>query len=87
MKGGNKMYTRESGTTVFSKNEMRINLLWWQKRNLMYTASGYGKKIPTQYQVKLNNRWHRVYCCIFSNVGTNYIVVKGKDQIIDIEED
>ncbi len=43
------------------------------KRGLSYTASGYGRKIPTTYMIRLNNRWQRVYCCIFSNVGSLYI--------------
>ena len=45
-------------------------------RGLSYTASGYGDKIPTTYKVKFNNRWHRVYCRIFSNCGSLYIVSK-----------
>ena len=47
--------------------------LWWQERGLTYTATGYGKRIPTSYMVKHNNKWRRVYCCIYSNVGTCYI--------------
>lgn len=47
--------------------------LWWQKQGLQYTASGYGSRIPTHYMVKFNGRWRRVYCRIFSNVGTLYI--------------
>lgn len=38
-----------------------------------YSVSGYGKAIPTKYLVKYKNRWRRVYCSIFSNVGTLYI--------------
>lgn len=47
--------------------------LWWQAKGLMYTASGYGKRIPTVHMVKYNNKWRRVYCCIYSNNGTLYI--------------
>lgn len=47
--------------------------LWWHARGLQYTASGYGKRIPTRYMVRLNGKWRRVYCCIFSNNGTLYI--------------
>lgn len=57
--------------------------LWWQLRGLSYTASGYGRKIPTSYVVRYNGRWFR-YCCIFSNSGTNYITVKGVDIITEI---
>ena len=52
-------------------------LLWWQKKGLMYTATGYGSKIPTKWQVKWNNRIYRVYCSIHSNCGVMYIISKG----------
>lgn len=57
--------------------------LWWQKLGLTYTKSGYGRKIPTTRMVQLpgSTRWRRVYCCIFSNSGTCY-VLKGKDWIV-----
>lgn len=38
-----------------------------------YTASGYGKRIPTEYMVWGGSRWHRIYCCIYSNSGTLYV--------------
>ena len=47
--------------------------LWWQDKGLSYTASGYGRRIPTRYMVRLNGKWRRVYCCVFSNIGTLYI--------------
>lgn len=42
-------------------------------KGLQYTVSGYGKRIPTEYMVKWNGKWRRVYCCVFSNSGTLYI--------------
>ena len=67
--------------------ECRIETFLWQDKGLSYTASGYGSKIPTKYQVKHNNRWKRVYCRIYSNIGTLYIM-QGKDKIIidDIQD-
>lgn len=53
---------------------IKENLLEHHKRGLSYTASGYGVKIPTGYMVKFANRWRRVYCRVFSNSGTLYIV-------------
>lgn len=57
--------------------------LWWHLKGLSYTASGYGKKIPTIHMVKLpsRSRWQRVYCCIYSNIGTCY-VTKGSNWIV-----
>lgn len=54
-----------------------VSSLWWQDQGLSFTASGYGSKIPTRYKVKYNGRWMRVYCRIYSNVGSLYIVSKG----------
>jgi hypothetical protein len=60
---------------------------WWQKLGLTYTASGYGRRIPTRYMVQVNGKWRRVYCCQISNAGTCYIGKLSPDAIIvsDIE--
>lgn len=43
------------------------------KAGLQWTATGYGSRIPTEWQVQLHGRWRRVYLRIFSNAGTAYI--------------
>jgi len=58
------------------------NPTWWQLKGLSYTATGYGNKIPTSYMVKHHNRMKRVYCRIYSNIGTLYIMFKGKNVIL-----
>lgn len=60
--------------------------LWWQERGLSYTASGYGSRIPTPFMVRVNNRWRRVYCAIFSNVGTLYIGAGENKITVQIDE-
>lgn len=47
--------------------------LYCHQHGLTQTATGYGKRIATATMVKFNGKWRRVYCCIFSNVGTCYI--------------
>jgi hypothetical protein len=64
----NAIYTL-SGVEVEGKE----SLLPWQERGLSYTRSGYGRRIPTRYMIRLNKRWRRVYCCQYSNAGTCYI--------------
>ncbi len=59
--------------------------LWWHDCGLNYTASGYGKQIPTPYKALYQKRWYRVYCCIFANSGMLYIRSKG--QLITVEKD
>lgn len=50
------------------------------------TQCGYGVAIPMDYMVTIAGRKHRVYCCIFSNLGTIYVKVKGQKIVVDIEE-
>ena len=67
------------GTSVL---KWKYDYLWWQKEGLMFTASGYGSKIPTTRKVLYKNRWRRVYCSIFSNSGVCFIRNNGQDMYI-----
>jgi hypothetical protein len=71
--------SRDSFATIAA--EVKHAPLWWQDRGLSFTASGYGARIPTPHMVKFNGRWRRVYCRIYSNIGTNYIG-RGADRFI-----
>ena len=52
---------------------------------LAWTASGYGARIPMPYMVRVHGKWRRVYCRIYSNIGTLFIGRKyDGTQIIDI---
>jgi hypothetical protein len=53
--------------------------LWYHKRGLMQTATGYGRKLVTSKMLKIGNRLHRIYCCIFSNCGTCYVIYNGEE--------
>lgn len=62
--------------------EAKHDPLWWQLKGLSYTRTGYGKKIPTTRKVKAKGadgreRWYRVYCIRYSNIGTCWIDRKG----------
>lgn len=63
--------------------QLKESLLPWQKLGLSYTATGYGAKIPTRFKIYVNNRWYRIYTCIFSNVGTNYIIMQDEHIIVE----
>lgn len=66
-------------------SEWRRVELPWQRRGLMYTASGYGSRIPTEWTVRLPGkgaRWYRVYCRIYSNSGTCYVKSQGRELIV-----
>lgn len=47
------------------------------------SASGYGRKIPTQYMLKIAGRWHRVYMMCYSNSGTAYVLKGGEELILE----
>ena len=43
-----------------------------------YSRSGYGNKLPTEWQLQLiDKRWRRVYIIQWSNAGTAYIKTKN----------
>jgi hypothetical protein len=69
---------------VYLKDEeiqaMTREPLWWQKQGLQYTASGYGKKIPTEWVVTVGGRKSRVYMIQKGNAGSSYIL-KGKQMV------
>ena len=47
------------------------------------TRSGYGSKLPTHHLIRLNGRWRRIYCCIWSNSGTAYVEInKNHDWLV-----
>lgn len=61
------------------------------KAGLSWTATGYGARIPTVYQVKWLGQWRRVYCRIYSNSGTLYIMSKFAEKdgriIVSIDQE
>lgn len=69
----------------FKKSELVLCETWWQKQGLSQTASGFGAKMLTRWKVKHNGRLKRIYCAIWSNSGTCYIIHKGEKIIVDID--
>lgn len=50
-------------------------------------SMGYGKKIPTDYAIRIGSRWHRVYVCCFSNAGTAYINTREHRFLVVLDGD
>jgi len=63
--------TRDTFCTIKARAEYRP--MWWHTAGRTYTASGYGARIPTPYMVEFGGRMRRVYCRIYSNIGTCFI--------------
>lgn len=55
--------------------------LAWQAAGRQQTATGYGRKLATQYVIQRPGslHWRRVYLTLYSNSGTCWIRVGGKD--------
>jgi len=70
--------TNEGSVQVLAKHAP----MHWHEKGLWQTTTGYGKRIATATMVKVNGKWRRVYCCIFSNIGTCYIGKLAEAQII-----
>ena len=52
---------------------------------LQYTATGYGNKLPTRYMVRYDGRWYRVYSICYSNVSTEYVLIRGDKITVTID--
>ena len=74
--------TRDSFATI--PVDLKDAPLWWQTKGLQQTASGYGARLVTPYMVKFNDKWRRVYCRIYSNIGTLYIGKLSDNLIVNI---
>lgn len=55
----------------------RVSRLWQHIAGVPFTASGYGLKIPSPFQVYWRGKWRRVYVCQISNAGSAYIGKPG----------
>ncbi len=49
--------------------------LWWHKKGLQQTTSGYGRKLTTVHKIRYHGRFYRVYAICYSNVSSLYIIV------------
>ena len=58
--------------------------LWYHKRGLMQTSTGYGRKLVTSKMLKIGKRSYRIYCHCFSNIGTCYIISKKQHYVVDL---
>ena len=62
--------------------ELVLEPLWHHERGLQQTASGYGRKLSTPYVTYFGGRRRRVYCCCYSNLGTCYVIERGRWLIV-----
>ena len=61
-----------------STDDLIYEPLWWQKKGLQQTASGYGAKLTNSYKILFEGRKYRIYTTIYSNSGSSWFKCKGK---------
>ena len=67
---------REDGTTdchLTQKVEHKFCPMAHHKAGLSFTSTGYGARMPTVHMIRVNGKWRRVYCRIYSSSGTLFI--------------
>ncbi len=52
--------------------------LWWHKRGLSKTASGYGGKIESSYKISFEGRLYRIYHTCYGNASSAWFTSKGR---------
>lgn len=51
--------------------------LWYHKRGLMQTRSGYGKKLNSGLKISFEGKLYRIYTTIYGNSGSCWFICKG----------
>ena len=72
-----KTETYDSLSSV-SREDLVYDPPEWMKAGLMESATGYGRRLNTGLKINWNGKLFRVYCTIFSNVGTCWFKTKGR---------
>ena len=67
-----------AGYIIADVKDLVCSPLYWQRRGLSETASGYGAKLTTRYMIIMNNRLYRVYATCYGNAASTWFTVKGK---------
>ena len=62
--------------------EFREEPLWWHKRGLSQTRSGYGAKLTSSRKAFVDGKWRRVYVTCYGNAGTAWVLVNGERVIV-----
>lgn len=84
MSGSIELPALPDGVVWPSPLAMSERLLEWQRLGMQYTATGYGAKIPTRKVIKWSDgKVRRVYCDIYSNVGSCYCMINGCKVSVD----
>jgi hypothetical protein len=60
--------------------------LWYHRRGLSQTVSGYGKALTSPHVIRLaDGRTRRVYVTIYSNIGTAWVILDGVARLVSYQ--
>ena len=80
----NRMQVIKDEQGVYVDREMVYAPTEWQKLGLCETATGYGSRLNSGYKVIYAGKLRRVYTVCYSNVGSCFVMVKGKRVFLGI---
>ena len=70
-------------TIVTTRDKLIYAPLDWQKRGLQQTASGYGGKLNSGYNIIFNGRVYRIYITVYGNSGTAWFKAGSRRIVVD----
>jgi len=73
------LHTKNDDNSCFLTREVEIKAKYTNYTKL--TKSGYGCDFPSDYMIKVNNKWRRVYIMCYGNGATLYIKNYGKNTV------
>lgn len=65
------------------KTDLRYSPPKWMRTGLQQTASGYGARLNSGYEIEYAGRVYRVYVTCYSNSGSAWFMTKGKRIYVD----
>lgn len=70
--------TREHIYTTDHRTDLHDTPLWWHTQGLTQTATGYGKKLTTNWKISFCGKLYRIYATCFSNAASHWFTIKGR---------
>jgi hypothetical protein len=71
------------GKIYVETSELLCSPLWWQKKGLSQTRSGYGRNLTNSCKISFEGKLYRLHTTIYSNSGSTWFTVKGKKIFVD----
>lgn len=67
-----------AGNIWASREDLVEAPMWWHRRGLQETATGYGARLTMSRKIHFEGRLRRLYCTIYSNNGSVWFETRGR---------